>query len=125
MTVRMFARCLVALTLVVGLGGCASMGGSSGLLDQLGGSSTLKSLTDSFVNNAASDPGAASSSRAPTSVAEDESSDQFCSCTRRRLQGAPEHRPGHGGGQEGRCADVGRAQDSLLKALDSVKAIPP
>jgi hypothetical protein len=32
MTVRMIAGCLVALTLVMGLGGCASMGGSSGLL---------------------------------------------------------------------------------------------
>src|SRR4029450_11632870 len=56
MTVRMIAGCLVALALVLGVGGCASMGGSSGLLDQLGGSTTLKSLTDSFVNNAASDP---------------------------------------------------------------------
>src|SRR5262245_64105070 len=56
MAVRKIAGCLVALILVVGLGGCGSMGGAAGLLDQLGGSSTLKSLSDSFVNNAASDP---------------------------------------------------------------------
>ena len=40
MIVRMIAGCLVALTLVVGVGGCGSMGMGSGLLDQLGGNST-------------------------------------------------------------------------------------
>jgi len=36
MTVRMIAGCLVALTLVVGVGGRGSMGAGSGLLDQVG-----------------------------------------------------------------------------------------
>src|SRR4029450_8862062 len=57
-----------------------SMGGSSGLLDQLGDSSTLKSLTDSFVNNAASDPRSSKLlSGANLGSLKTKVSDQFCS----------------------------------------------
>src|SRR5215470_3502913 len=79
MTVRLIAGCLVALTLVVGAGGCASMGATSGLLDQLGGSSTLKALTDSFVNSAASDPRSSKLlSGANLGTLKSKVSDQFC-----------------------------------------------
>jgi hypothetical protein len=126
MTVRMIAGCFVALTLVVGVGGCASMGGTSGLLDQLGGSSTLKALTDSFVNNAASDPRSGKLlSGANLGSLKTKVSDQFCSML--------------GGGckaplntaqitEAGRNVDAPTSaglKDSLMKALDSVTASAP
>src|SRR5262245_2583284 len=59
MNVRIFTFALVVFALFTGLGGCASMGESMGkatsLYDQLGGMDTVRSLSDAFVNNAASD----------------------------------------------------------------------
>jgi hemoglobin len=125
MTVRMIAGCLVALTPVVGVGGCASMGGGSGLLDQLGGSSTLKALSDAFVNNAASDPRSSKLlSGANLGTLKSKVSDQFCAAL--------------GGGctaplssaqvtEAAKKVDAPTSSgliDSLVKALDSVKAAP-
>ena len=124
-TVRMFARCLVALTLVVGLGGCASMGGSSGLLDQLGGSSTLKSLTDSFVNNAASDPRSSKLlSGANLGSLKTKVSDQFCSVLGGDCKAPLTSAQVTEASKKVDAPTSAGLKDSLLKALDSVKANP-
>ena len=54
MTITVAGRMLAALALVVGLGGCASMSTKS-VFDQLGGMDQIRALSDSFVNNVASD----------------------------------------------------------------------
>src|SRR5262245_59348843 len=59
MKIRNLPPALVALALLTGLGGCASMeksmGKATSLYDQLGGMDTVRSLSDAFVNNVASD----------------------------------------------------------------------
>jgi len=125
MTVRMIAGCLVALTLVVGLGGCASMGGSSGLLDQLGGSSTLKSLTDSFVNNAASDPRSSKLlSGANLGSLKTKVSDQFCSMLGGSCAAPLNTAQVTEAAKKVDAPTSAGLKDSLMKALDSVKASP-
>jgi hypothetical protein len=125
MTVRMIAGCLVALTLVMGLGGCASMGGSSGLLDQLGGSSTLKSLTDSFVNNAASDPRSSRLLSGANLVSlKTKVSDQFCSMLAGGCTAPLNTAQVTEAAKKVDAPTSAGLKDSLMKALDSVKASP-
>lgn len=125
MTVRMFALCLVALTLVVGLGGCASMGGTSGLIEQLGGSSTLKSLSDSFVNNAASDPRSSKLlSGANLGSLKTKVSDQFCSTLGGSCSAPLSAAQVTEASKKVDAPTSAGLKDSLLKALDSVKASP-
>jgi hypothetical protein len=125
MTVRMIAGCLVALTLVMGLGGCASMRGSSGLLDQLGGSSTLKALTDSFVNNAASDPRSSKLlSGANLGSLKTKVSDQFCSVLGGDCKAPLTSAQVTEASKKVDAPTSAGLKDSLLKALDSVKANP-
>ena len=125
MTVLMFARCLVALILVVGLGGCGSMGGAAGLLDQLGGSSTLKSLTDSFVNNAASDPRSSKLlSGANLGSLKTKVSDQFCSVLGGDCKAPLTSAQVTEASKKVDASTSAGLKDSLLKALDSVKANP-
>jgi hypothetical protein len=128
MTFKMAAGCLIALVLVVGAGGCGSMQGmqgSSALLDQLGGSGQLKALSDAFVNNAASDPRSSKLlSGANLGSLKSKVSDQFCATL------------GGGCAAPLTSAQVTEASkkvdaptssglsDSLMKALDSVKASP-
>ena len=125
MTVRKIAGCLVALTLVVGLGGCASMGGAAGLLDQLGGSSALKSRTDSFVNNAASDP---RSSKLLTGAnlgsLKTKVSDQVCSVLGGDCKAPLTSAQVTEASKKVDAPTSAGLKDSLLKALDSVKANP-
>ena len=76
---RIVAGCLVAVALVVEAGGCGSMQGGAGLLDQLGGSAQLKALSDAFVNNAASDSRSSKLlSGANLGTLKSRVSDQFC-----------------------------------------------
>jgi hypothetical protein len=125
MTVRMIAGCLVALTLVVGLGGCGSMGGTSGLLDQLGGSSTLKSLSDSFVNNAASDPRSSQLlSGANLGSLKTKVSDQFCSMLGGSCAAPLNTAQVTEASKKVDAPTSAGLKDSLMKALDSVKASP-
>ena len=131
MTFKMAAGCLIALVLVVGAGGCGSMQGgsalqgSSALLDQLGGSTQLKALSDAFVNNAASDPRSSKLlSGANLGSLKSKVSDQFCATV------------GGGWAAPLTSAQVTEASkkvdaptssglsDSLMKALDSIKASP-
>ena len=123
---RIVAGCLIALVLVVNAGGCGSMQGSSaGLLDQLGGSTQIKALSDAFVNNAASDPRSSKLlSGANLGTLKTKVSDQFCATL------------GGGCAAPLTSAQVTEAakkvdaptssglSDSLMKALDSVKASP-
>ena len=54
MAVRIYSRALIALTLVLSLAGCGTMGGSgASLFEQLGGMDQVKSLASAFVDNAA------------------------------------------------------------------------
>ena len=125
MTFRNIVTCLAAFVLVVGAGGCGSMPGSTGLLDQLGGTNQLKALSDAFVNNAANDPRSSKLlSGANLDTLKTKVSDQFCAAM--------------GGGCKAplSSAQVTEAakkvdaptstglSDSLVKALDSVKASP-
>lgn len=48
-------RALVVLTLLIGFGGCATTGPATSLYEQLGGMDSVRSLSDAFVNNLASD----------------------------------------------------------------------
>jgi Bacterial-like globin len=125
-TFRIVASCLIAFVLVVGAGGCGSMqGGSSALLDQVGGSTQIKALSDAFVNNAASDPRSSKLlSGANLGALKTKVSDQFCATL------------GGGCAAPLTSAQVTEAakkvdaptssglSDSLMKALDSVKASP-
>src|SRR5215470_18000410 len=125
MTVRLIAGCLVALTLVVGAGGCASLGGTSGLLDQLGGSSTLKALTDAFVNNAASDPRSSKLlSGANLGTLKTKVSDQFCSALGGGCQPPLTSAQITEAAKKVDTPTSSGLTDSLMKALDSVKASP-
>ena len=126
MTFRIVASYLIAFVLAVGAGGCGSMQGSSaGLLDQLGGSTQIKALSDAFVNNAASDPRSSKLlSGANLGALKSRVSDQFCATL------------GGGCAAPLTSAQVTEAakkvdaptssglSDSLMKALDSVKASP-
>ena len=123
---RIVAGCLIALVLLVNAGGCGSMQGSSaGLLDQLGGNTQIKALSDAFVNNAASDPRSSKLlSGANLGALKSKVSDQFCATL------------GGGCAAPLTSAQVTEAakkvdtptssglSDSLMKALDSVKASP-
>jgi globin len=123
---RIVAGSLIALVLLVNAGGCGSMQGSSaGLLDQLGGSTQIKALSDAFVNNAASDPRSSKLlSGANLGALKSKVSDQFCATL------------GGGCAAPLTSAQVTEAakkvdtptssglSDSLMKALDSVKASP-
>ena len=123
---RIVAGCLIALVLVVNAGGCGSMQGSgAGLLDQLGGNTQIKALSDAFVNNAASDPRSSKLlSGANLGALKSKVSDQFCATL------------GGGCAAPLTSAQVTEAakkvdtptssglSDSLMKALDSVKASP-
>lgn len=125
MTVRTIAACIVALALAVGAGGCGSMQGSAGLLDQLGGNAQVKALSDAFVNNAASDPRTSKLlSGANLGALKTKVSDQFCAtlgggCTA-PLTGAQVT-------EAAKKVDAPTSSaltDNLMKALDSVKASP-
>ena len=123
---RIVAGGLIALVLLVNAGGCGSMQGSSaGLLDQLGGNTQIKALSDAFVNNAASDPRSSKLlSGANLGALKSKVSDQFCATL------------GGGCAAPLTSAQVTEAakkvdtptssglSDSLMKALDSVKASP-
>jgi globin len=123
---RIVAGSLIALVLLVNAGGCGSMQGSSaGLLDQLGGNTQIKALSDAFVNNAASDPRSSKLlSGANLGALKSKVSDQFCATL------------GGGCAAPLTSAQVTEAakkvdtptssglSDSLMKALDSVKASP-
>ena len=125
MTVRMIAGCLVALTLVVGVGGCGSMGMGPGLLDQLGGSSTLKALSDTFVNNAASDPRSSKLlSGANLGTLKSKVSDQFCSALGGGCTAPLSSAQVTEAAKKVDAPTSSGLTDSLMKALDSVKAAP-
>jgi hypothetical protein len=124
-TCKRMVGCLIVLALVMGTGGCASMQSSAGLLDQLGGTTQLKALSDAFVNNAASDPRSSKLlSGADLGSLKTKVSDQFCSAI--------------GGGCNAPLTSAQIAEsakkvdaptssaltDSLTKALDSIKASP-
>jgi hemoglobin len=122
MTVKTIVGGLIALALAAS--GCATTQGG-GIVDQLGGSSQLKALSDAFVNNAASDPRSSKLlSGANLGNLKTKVSDQFCAMI--------------GGGctapltnaqitEAGKKVDTSTSSgltDSLSKALDTIKATP-
>jgi len=125
MTGTIVTRALIALALVVGLGGCSSMGSATSLFDQLGGMNGVRSLSDSFVGNVASDSRTKSMlSGANMDSLKTKMSDQFCA-----LMGGSCKAPL----TESQITDAGKKvdaktssalSDSLSKALDTVKAVP-
>src|SRR5262245_43254493 len=124
MAFRMIAGCLVALALVTA-GGCGSMQGSAGLVDQLGGSSQLKALTDAFVNNAASDPRSSKLlSGANLGSLKTKVSDQFCSILGSSCKAPLNTAQIADAGKKVDAPTSAGLKDSLMKALDSVKASP-
>ncbi len=117
--------CVAVLAIAVGAGGCGSMQGSTGLLDQLGGNAQLKAVSDAFVNNAANDPRTSKLlSGANLGALKTKVSDQFCatlggSCTA-PLTGAQIT----DAAKKVDAPTSSALTDSLTKALDSIKASP-
>src|SRR5262245_11375914 len=124
MAFRMIAGCLVALALVTA-GGCGSMQGSAGLVDQLGGSSQLKALTDAFVNNAASDPRSSKLlSGANLGTLKSKVSDQFCATLGGGCAAPLTSTQVTEAAKKVDAPTSSALTDSLMKALDSIKASP-
>ena len=125
MTVTVMVRCLIALALAVGVGGCGSMQGAGGLIDQLGGKDQIKALSDAFVNNAASDPRTSKLlSGADLGSLKTKLSDQFCAATG---GGCAAPLTGAQITEAAKKVDAPTSSgltDSLKKALDTVKATP-
>jgi hypothetical protein len=125
MTFRMIAGCLVALAVITGASGCGSMPGSAGLLDQLGGSTQLKALSDAFVNNAASDPLSSKLlSGANLGTLKTKVSDQFCAAIGGGCQAPLTNAQITEAAKKVDAPTSNGLTDSLMKALDSVKASP-
>ena len=125
MAFRMIAGCLGALALATAAGGCGSMQGSTGLVDQLGGSSQLKALTDAFVNNAASDPRSSKLlSGANLGTLKTKVSDQFCAALGGGCQPPLTSTQITEAAKKVDTPTSSGLTDSLMKALDSVKASP-
>ena len=126
MTFRIVASCLIAFVLVVGAGGCGSMqGGSSALLDQVGGSTQIKALSDAFVNNAASDPRSSKLlSGANLGALKTKVSDQFCATLGGGCAAPLTSAQVTEAAKKGDAPTSSGLSDSLMKALDSVKASP-
>jgi hypothetical protein len=132
MTFKMAVGGLTALVLVVGAGGCASMQGggsalqgSSALLDQLGGSTQLKALSDAFVNNAASDPRSSKLlSGANLGSLKSKVSDQFCSTLGGGCSAPLTSAQVTEAAKKVDAPTSSGLNDSLMKALDSIKASP-
>jgi Bacterial-like globin len=125
MTARKTAVYVIALGFALGVAGCGSMQGSTGLIDQLGGSAQLKTLSDAFVNNAASDPRTSQLlSGANLGALKTKVSDQFCatiggSCTAPLTSAQITE-----AGKKVDAPTSSALTDSLTKALDSIKASP-
>jgi hemoglobin len=126
MTVMTCTRALVALTLAVAFGGCASTGSSAtSLFNQLGGMDQIRSLSSAFVDNAARD-GRTSNllSNANLGSLKTKVSDQLCA-----MSGGSCKAPLTGAQitEAGKKVDAGTSSaltDSLRKALDAVRANP-
>ena len=101
------------------------MQGSTGLLDQLGGSSQLKALTDAFVNNVASHPRSSKLlSGADLGTLETKVSDQFCSALGGGCQPPLTSAQITEAAKKLDAPTSSGLTDSLMKALDTVKASP-
>ena len=129
MTYRNIVTCLAVFALVVGAGGCgsmsSSMAGSSGLIDQLGGSTQVKALSDAFVNNAASDPRSSKLlSGANLDTLKSKVSDQFCSAMGGGCKAPLTSTQVTDAAKKVDAPTSSGLSDSLTKALDSVKVSP-
>jgi hemoglobin len=125
MTVTILSRALAALAVVASVGGCASMGSTMSLFDQLGGMDSVRSLSDAFVSNVASDNRTSNLvSGANMGSLKTKMSDQLCA-----LSGGGCKAPLTGSqiAEAGKKVDAGTSRalnDSLSKALDTVKTAP-
>ena len=122
---RMIAASLVTLTLVVGAAGCGSMQSGAGVLDQLGGTTQLKALSDAFVNNAASDPRSSKLlSGANLGTLKSKVSDQFCAVMGGGCTAPLTNAQITEAAKKVDAPTSSGLNDSLTKALDSIKASP-
>jgi hypothetical protein len=125
MTVAKLTRALGAVAVALMVGGCSSMGSTMSLFDQLGGMNGVRSLSDAFVNNVAADTRTSKLvSGANMGSLKSKMTDQFCA-----LAGGSCKAPLSGAqiAEAGKKVDAGTSRalnDSLLKALDTVKAVP-
>jgi hemoglobin len=125
MTGTIVTRALVALALVVGLGGCSSMGSATSLFDQLGGMNSVRSLSDAFVNNVASDSRTKSLlSGANMDSYKAKMSDQFCALLGGSCKAPLTESQITDAGKKVNAGTSSALNDSLSKALDTVKAVP-
>jgi hypothetical protein len=125
MTGTIVTRVLVAFALVVGLGGCSSMGSATSLFDQLGGMNSVRSLSDAFVNNVASDGRTKSLlSGANMDSLKTKMGDQFCALMGGSCKAPLTESQITDAGKKVNASTASALGDSLSKALDSVKAVP-
>jgi hemoglobin len=124
MTITVTGRLLAVLALLIGLGGCASMSTKS-VFDQLGGMDQIRLLSDSFVNNVASDSRTSSMlSGANLSSMKSKLSDQLCAISGGKCSAPLSNAQIAEAGKKVSPSTSSALTDSFSRALDSVKANP-
>jgi truncated hemoglobin YjbI len=124
MTIFPVGRVLVALALVATLGGCASMSSKS-VFEQLGGMDQIRTLSDTFVNNVASD-GRTSSMLSGSNLSSMKSklSDQLCAMSGGKCSAPLSNAQIAEAGKKVSPATSSALNDSFSRALDSLKTNP-
>ena len=124
MTITVAGRMLAALALVLGLGGCASMSTKS-VFDQLGGMDQIRALSDSFVNNVASDSRTSSLvSGSNLSSMKSKLSDQLCAMAGGSCSAPLSSAQIADAGKKVGPSTSSALTDNFGRALDSIKANP-
>ena len=125
MTVTMFARAVLVLTLVAAVAGCSSMGSATSLFDQLGGIDSVRSLSDAFVSNVASDSrtGSMLSGQNMGSL-KSKMTDQLCALSGGGCKAPLTSSQITDAGKKVDAKTSSALNDSFSKALDSIKASP-
>jgi truncated hemoglobin YjbI len=124
MTISLAGRSLTVLALVAALGGCASMG-KKRAFDQLGGMDQIRALSDSFVNNVASDSRTSSLlSGSNLSSMKSKLSDQLCAMSGGKCSAPLSNAQIAEAGKKVNPSTSSALTDSFSRALDSIKANP-
>ena len=125
MSLATFTRALVALALVAGAAGCSSMGSTMSLFDRLGGMDGVKSLSNAFVNNVASDSRTGSMvSGANTTALKSKMSDQLCAMSGGGCNAPLTSAQIADAGKKVNATQSSALSESFSKALDTVKVAP-
>jgi hemoglobin len=125
MDVRIITRAVVVLALLIGLGGCASMGKATSLYNQLGGMDTVRSLSDTFVNNAASDSRTSSMlSNANVGALKTQMSAQLCALIGGGCQAPLTDSQISAAAKKVDAKTSSALNDSFSKAFDAIKTTP-